>query len=264
MERIMLVKRRKAFADLDLDKLSPAWRDLAEAVRVLIRQTGRSLRAIESAIREKLDELRKEARADEYKLRLKYGYLTKSVLWDWAHGNRKRAPKIVQLKELHNLALASAGAADEVISWDDLERLWHNVATKPAEIAPASEATVAPVPRSEGDRRNIAILEIAWRPAKDLATYISVGNLERANGLIRHVGSEADPAETADAVISCRDLGMPEATRAIIDYAGNRPERDVLHILHSLKQRGRRADADALLDRALTRPRGDGTLPRAS
>ncbi|WP_280450106.1 hypothetical protein, partial [Nocardia brasiliensis] len=123
---------------------------------------------------------------------------------------------------------------------------------RPIGAAPMTPV-VAPAPPAKGDRRKFVTPDVAWPPAKDLAVYISVGNFERANGLIRYVGSEASPAETANAVISCRDLGMAEATEAIITYAGNRSERDVLRILHSLKQHDRRADADALLDNVLAR-----------
>ncbi|MFI5537944.1 hypothetical protein ACIA5H_16280 [Nocardia sp. NPDC051900] len=81
--------------------------------------------------------------------------------------------------------------------------------------------------------------------------YISAGNFERVNGLIRYVGTEAAPDETADAVASCRELGLDEATDTIIGYAGSRSGLDVLQILQSLNQRGKRRDADILLERAL-------------
>ncbi|AFU04318.1 hypothetical protein AW168_06735 [Nocardia brasiliensis] len=263
MEAIRLPQLGK-FADLDRNKLSQEWLELAEAIRDLIGLTGLSCRAIVDAVAERLKELKKElgaradeARADEVRAELaelKSRYLSKSVLADLANGKRKR-PKAIHLRELHSLALVKAGPG-AVISWDDLERLRERAAAKPAErtiSAAAITPVVAPVPHSEGDRRKFVTPDVAWPPAKDLAVYISVGNFERANGLIRYVGSEASPAETANAVISCRDLGMAEATEAIITYAGNRSERDVLRILHSLKQHDRRADADALLDNVLAR-----------
>jgi hypothetical protein len=46
-------------------------------------------------------------------------------------------------------------------------------------------------------------------------------------------------------------LGLIEAAETIISYAGSRSEREVLQILRLLNQRNRRADADALLERAL-------------
>ncbi|MFI6168074.1 hypothetical protein ACIBCN_14930 [Nocardia sp. NPDC051052] len=250
----MLAQRRKQFADLDPSKLSPARLVLAEAVRVLIRQTGcSSLRAIERDLAEMLDELRKEAGADKYKLRFEYGYLTKSVLWDWAYGNRKGAPKEAQLWELHSLASASAGSAEEVISWDELDELRRRVESEPAETGRVVSPGVAPVPRPEEDRRNSATVGVQWDAADDLAAYAAVGNREGAIGVIRHVGATAAPVETANAVIACRDMGLIEETEAIISYAGNRSERDVLYILRYLQQHNRRVDADALLDRALAR-----------
>ncbi len=93
---------------------------------------------------------------------------------------------------------------------------------------------------------------MSWPPAQNLAVYITAGNYERANGLIRHVGSEAIPTDAADAVVSCRDLGMLEATDAIISYAAGRESKDdVLHIVHLLIQRNRRDDAETLVERAV-------------
>ncbi|MEV6340782.1 hypothetical protein AB0M12_39455 [Nocardia vinacea] len=245
--------QRGEFSDLDPDDLlSPEWRLLAEVIRELIRQTGRSCRAIEQAIQEKLDDLRRKTAADELRCRQE-GYLTRSVLSDLANGRRKRAPKEAILRELHELARISAEAEDEVIPWEILDSIRRRLETKPAETIPAVTAGVVPVPHQEGDRHHSGNVDLVWLPATDLAVYISVGNFERANGLIRHVGTEADPAETANAVVACRDLGLLEVTDTIISYAGSRSERDVLKILHLLKQRGRRVDADALLDSALAR-----------
>ncbi|MEU2174832.1 hypothetical protein ABZ552_11470 [Nocardia sp. NPDC019219] len=126
-----------------------------------------------------------------------------------------------------------------------------SAATKPAELLTATTTDVVPVPSLMGDRHNIGTIDVAWPPAMDLAGYISAGNFERVNGLIRYVGTEATPAETADAVISCRELGLDEATDTIISYAGSRSELDVFQILQSLNRRDKRTDADILLERAL-------------
>ncbi|MEU7138208.1 hypothetical protein ABZ942_02025 [Nocardia sp. NPDC046473] len=250
------------FDDLNRDKLSRGWPELAEAIRVLIRQTGLSCKAIEEAIKKKLADLRDEGRQDWAEL--KKGYLSKSVLADLANGNRKRSPKKAPLRELHCLALANAAPDEQVIMWEELERLRKNAGAKPAETTPAVAAGVAPVPSLEGDRRNNLTVDVAWPPAKDLGVYISTGKLERANSLIRHVGTEAAPVEAASAIASCRILGLHDAAEGISSYAETRPDLDVLHILHSLKQQGRHADADALLDRVLARTRANDTFPRAS
>ncbi|MFE4503896.1 hypothetical protein ACFRFQ_28905 [Rhodococcus sp. NPDC056743] len=98
-------------------------------------------------------------------------------------------------------------------------------------------------------------MDVAWPAASEVSRYLAVGALESANGLIRHVGSEASPIETAHAIASCRDLGLVDAADTIIAYAGGRARREVLQILQSLNQQGRRADADTLLTRALSTPR---------
>ncbi|MGF0316673.1 hypothetical protein [Nocardia fluminea] len=118
----------------------------------------------------------------------------------------------------------------------------------------------APVPLARGDRRTSSshVFDIAWPsgpllwpPATDLAGYLTAGQLEKSNRLIHHVATEADPGEAASAVIACRDLDLPDAVDAIINYAGLRDEREVLQILRPLLRHDRHVDAGALLDRVL-------------
>ncbi|MGY1947777.1 hypothetical protein [Nocardia asiatica] len=212
-------------------------------------------------------------------------YLSKSVLIGLVHGKCKLAPDGTEIKALwalRELAVAQGGT-EGVITWEELNRRRLAISTLPHQpagscsscgtaclacnaAAPENQAirmpkpartpivdtlAVVPVPPHKGDRHSSETVDVVWLPAKNLSVYISDGNLERANGLIRHVGTEADPDETADAVISCRDMGLSDATDTIISYAGSRSERDVLQIVRSLNQRDRRADADALLERAL-------------
>ncbi|MBF6302563.1 hypothetical protein IU459_34240 [Nocardia amamiensis] len=266
--------QRGEFGDLSLD-LSDSQKELAQAVRGLIEQIGLSGRAIEEAIAARL---RERDRSE--------GYLSKSVLFYLANGRHKRPPREAPLRELHTLALDSCDTEGMVITWDELNSLrlalslpstedehqptvlcptcgaamtleearaleQVSAATKPAEISPVITTDVVPVPHHVGDRHNTGTIDVAWPPAKDLAVYISAGNFERVNGLIRYVGTEAAPDETADAVVSCRKLGLDEATDTIINYAGSRSELDVLQILQSLNQRDQRPDADTLLERAL-------------
>ncbi|MGW6624310.1 hypothetical protein ACWF99_24100 [Nocardia sp. NPDC055002] len=124
----------------------------------------------------------------------------------------------------------------------------------------AVSGVVAPVPLAHGDRRigSGLVIDIAWPsgpvlwpPATDLAGYLTAGQLEKSNRLIHHVATEADPDEAASAVIACRDLDLPDAVDAIINYAGLRDEREVLQILRPLLRHERHVDAEALLDRVL-------------
>ncbi|MGS2805680.1 hypothetical protein [Nocardia sp. MW-W600-9] len=91
----------------------------------------------------------------------------------------------------------------------------------------------------------------SWVPATDLAGYIRAGQLENSSRMIHHVATDADPHETASAVIACREHGLSDAADAIINYAGLRVDRDVLQILHLLMRRGLHNDARALLARVL-------------
>lgn len=248
---------RGKFADLG-PGLSPEWEEFTGELRNLIRCIDLSYREI-----------------------AKRAYTTKNVLSSLVSGKRKRAPEEQLLKALHDLAVARVGA-DGILPWEDFNSLRQAltplattnegpqpvlacpdcgapvlldhvmVADRPAESLAAITADVVPVPRPGGDRHNSRAVDVSWPPAQNLAVYITAGNYERANGLIRHVGSEAIPTDAADAVVSCRDLGMLEATDAIISYAAGRESKDdVLHIVHLLIQRNRRDDAETLVERAV-------------
>lgn len=117
-----------------------------------------------------------------------------------------------------------------------------------------------PVPLANGDRHISAklVADIAWPsrpllwpPAADLAGYITDGQLEKSSRIIHHVATEAEPDEAASAVITCRDLDLPDVVDAIISYAGRRDDREVLQILRPLLRYDRHVDAGALLDRVL-------------
>lgn len=247
----MRVPKRRTLADLDLSTLSPEWRPLVAAIRVLLHQAG-PLRLIAHGIAEKLDRLRKEKGDDALGNRLVYGYLTRSVLSDWSRGKRKRAPKEVQLKELHEFVLETVSADVDVIPWDELLQLLLNAKAKPASSTSAIAANVVPVSSHDADRHNNEHRDIAWPTARTLSEYIAKGSLERVSGLIRHVGTEAEPVETAAAVVACRGIGLSEAGDAVIDYASRRSYGDVLQIARLLIRRDMRADADMLLERAIT------------
>lgn len=256
--------KRGEFAELD-PGLPVERRELAEAVRGLLRRIGLSCQATSEQL------LIRAGGA---------GFLSRPVLSALASGQRKRVPREAPLRALHTLALNSKGTQGTVCSWETLDGLRRALsplptvdeqgtavcplcgadapleraiseAVRPADAAPATATDVAPVPRQQGDRRNIGTVDFSWAPTEDLVLYLAAGNLERANGLIRHAGSGVHPGETADAVVSCRDADLPEATEAILDYAGRRTERDILQIIHSLNRHERRADADTLLERAL-------------
>ncbi|MEV6065564.1 hypothetical protein AB0L82_03335 [Nocardia sp. NPDC052001] len=266
------------FNDLDLH-LGPAQRQLAEAVRSLIRCAGPSCRAIAKEV-----------------------LLSNPVLNGLANGTCKSAPdkaEIDGLKKLHVLAEKQAGP-EGIISWPELFRLRvallslpyqptgecsvcgttcpgcsttetseHEAAvtieTKPAdEIHPAilirlltdhlnqPSPVVVPVPQVLGDRHNSRTIDLVWPPVTDLADYLLAGDLERANGLVRHVGIEAPADEAATAIATCRDRGMSDIAETIIGFAGRQREvRDAIRVAQSLIRHERCEDADTLLSNAL-------------
>ena len=266
------------FAELNPD-LTSAQRELAVAVRGLVRQVGLPCRGIAVKL---------EKRAENGGYLQTAGCLSKSALSALINGRRKREPRHTEpLHGLWELAVSNVKSGETVISWEELTELLGQLAPpKPdasqsdlcptcggldqrySAVSTASEVTaplpatastpstsvIAPVPHKEGDRRKRGSAKLPWPAAADISKYLTAGALESANGLIRYVGTEASPTETAHAIISCRDLGLLDATATIIGYAGTRDKRDVLQILHSLNQRDRRDDADSLLNRALSTP----------
>ncbi|MBC3842197.1 hypothetical protein GXW82_24345 [Streptacidiphilus sp. 4-A2] len=227
--------QRANFADLD-PQLPSQQRELAEAVRGLLLRIGLSCQRTE-------ERMLKEAGPD--------GYLSRSVLSDLANGRRKRAPREEPLRALYDLALNSQGTTGAVGSWEELDSLRQALSPLPPEgqdpaaVCPACGAatplegavagagpagspaavtvTVVPVPPHDVDRHNSGAADFSWPAAEDLALYLAAGNLERANGLMRHVGTEVHPTETADAVVSCRDLGLLEAKDTIIGQPATGP-----------------------------------------
>ncbi|GAB2638136.1 hypothetical protein GCM10027088_12560 [Nocardia goodfellowii] len=204
-------------------------------------------------------------------------YLSKSALWELANGKRKRAPSLDIVKRLHTLALSHTDA-DNVIGWDELFDLWSALAPVPdvptaacascgtaaATAVPAATvekpasrhpSETVPVPPQRGDRHSRKTPSPAWPAVHDLARYITSDDWERVNGLMRHVGLETSPDETADAIASSRELNLHDAAETIISYAGRRAEGEVLRILHALNRQGLRDDADTLLESTLVNSR---------
>lgn len=249
---------------------------------------------LEEKSQERCEALRKLANerplsSDEEKQLKERRYFSKTALWDLVHGIRKRPPGEAQLKALYELAYGDDGTEE---GWNELNgrrRALANQSTrsgsvadenhqlpticpacggtrpergaramaKPAEIRSAIASAVVPVPHQRGDRHNDKRTDLVWPPAASLIEYFAAGNLEHANGLIRHVGTQADPAETADAIGTCRDLHLSEASDTIISYAGGRPEqrasgsREAMQIAHALLGQSRVDDATALLAHAI-------------
>ncbi|MFC9894452.1 hypothetical protein ACFVMC_12215 [Nocardia sp. NPDC127579] len=192
-------------------------------------------------------------------------YVSKTTLWEITSGKRKRAPDEKLIKQLHDLAVIHA-IPGSIIEWEELHGLLLELnpdsdlhppacacgAVTPQKPASQPPSAVVPVPQPKEDRHNQNLPRPAWSAVHDLARYIASGTWEHANGLMRHVGVDAPPGETALAIASARELDLHDAAETIISYAGRRSTGDVLTILHSLKSHGLRDDADTLLEHALT------------
>ncbi|WP_133733799.1 hypothetical protein [Nocardia ignorata] len=180
----------------------------------------------------------------------------------------KVQPNEALLRPLHLLAEAQAGDGVVVPSWDShpLHIAWKELGValdkggkrrgrRPRVLrGPASQAAelpvgVVPVPLREGDRHNAdGSFDVAWPEAKLIVGYIDAGDLARANGLIRHVGSVASPREAVAAVKSCRIVGSEDAAEAILAYAANREDvLDVVEIAYGLLVSEGGPDASMLL-----------------
>ncbi|WP_405491424.1 hypothetical protein [Nocardia sp. NBC_00511] len=213
--------------------------------------------------------------------------MSRSMLSNLAHAKCRVAPaddEVKALRALYELA-AVADQTGQVIEWDELLRRRFAVCwtphlpiktcvscgavctdcgttleyrnqddpLEPADDSRASAETVVPVPNAEGDRHKTEPVDIVWTAVDDVARYVAVGDFTQLNSVLRYAGIEAPAAETARAVAACRDRRMHDAAATIVDHAGSRAEREVLEILRELNRNNMRADADALLERALRR-----------
>nr|BFE66239.1 hypothetical protein GCM10020063_107650 [Dactylosporangium thailandense] len=100
----------------------------------------------------------------------------------------------------------------------------------PANATRGSAAAIdrLPVPRPEGDRQlTIATDRLGIR---DLNARLVAGQLADAVGILRHLGLDVPPPETAAALAACRSEGLADAESALIVHAAQRAVRDVMII----------------------------------
>ncbi|MTJ76428.1 hypothetical protein [Nocardia seriolae] len=215
--------------------------------------------------------------------------MSRSMLSNLAHAKCRVAPGDDEVKALRSLyELAASNQEEQFIDWDELLRrrlalCWaphlptntcvscgaactdcgtpdldnpdDSDAPEPADDSATTVEPVVPVPHGKGDRHNNERIDVAWTAVDDVTRYVADGDLTRLNSVLRYAGTEAPATETARAIAACRDRQMHDAAATIIGHAGSRAEREVLEILLELNQNDRRADADAVLERALGRGR---------
>jgi hypothetical protein len=222
--------------------LLPARRELAPAVRALLRETGGSLRGVAGQINS-----------------------SRSVLSRLASGQSLTPDEDIILK-LHELAERKGRA--KTMAKSELQHLLLRVRDEPATAAarpaadtvarmhvgaPAAPAVgtgapfVAPVPTAERDRRNgPTAVKPPW-PVDELMLHLTNGRYEHAIGMLDYAGDEAPAVESAAAIQACRNRGLTEATETLLRKVGSRPGDVVLEVI------GHLIDADHVTDaRALT------------
>ncbi|MGW7447627.1 hypothetical protein [Kitasatospora sp. NPDC054795] len=224
----------------------PARRELAGAVRAMLRATGGSLRGVAGQI-----------------------HSSRSVLNRLALG-KVLFPDTDTVLKLHRLAKSKGGV--EVMTEDDLRALLQRVSdecesafatdnisaavNRPAaedvdEMRGALEGGTgapfdAPVPLAEGDRRIERAAGLQW-PVDELVLHLDSGRYEHAVGMLDYAGDEAPAVESAAAIQTCRSRGLTEVADALLRKVGSRPDRFVLDVVGHLMDVGSHADARALI-----------------
>lgn len=221
--------------------LPPARRELAQAVRTLLRETGWSLRDVADQI-----------------------HSSRSVLCRLASGKFLTPDENTVLK-LHQLSERKGRA--KTMAMSDLQHLLRRVRDEPATAAvrptadtvarmhggePAAPAVgtgapfIAPVPTAEGDRRNgSAAVEPPW-PVDELMLHLANGRYEHAIGMLDYAGDEAPAVESAAAIQACRSRGLTEAAETLLRKVGSRPGNVVLAVIGHLIDANNVTDARAL------------------
>lgn len=200
---------------------------------------------------------------------------SRSALSDLLNGKTKR-PDLGFLMRLYALAEEKAETASMPLSLEELEQLHKAVMDsnrrqypcagcptaerrsvaaaangKPADLnlrRPVPDATL-PVPPSAGDRQVAAPQE--WTGMGDLHARLAAGQDADAVGILRHAGLAVAAPETAAAIAACHRHGLGEAADAMIAYAAQRSERDVMQIARALIENDLPAGARELLGFAL-------------
>lgn len=182
----------------------------------------------------------------------------RATLYGWTRGTR--IPDESALVDLYTLAALRGGG--DLPSLEEMLALLRKVAAGRWRRRRAEDAAVGPVPPSAGDRRiggtksltARPTADIRWPPAAELASQIEGGDISRVAVQLFHVGAQAAPSETADAVLSFRDLRLAEAAETVISHAARRDDGEVLRVLQSLLRAEACAEARALVERTVGVP----------
>lgn len=220
--------------------LPPARREFTEVVRTLLYDTGGTFRSVADQVLSCRSALHRLA---------------------WGQVQNPNRSTVLALRRL-----AECKKPVGTVTEEDLQRLLQRVLDEnkrtvagPAAItaaqtdseAPAATAagtgapSVAPVPTSDGDRRNGVALDAPW-PVDELALHLDSGRYEHAVGMLDYAGTKAPAEEAAAAIKACRGRGLTEARETLLRKVGARSERIVFAVVSHLIHVGDVMDAQEL------------------
>lgn len=222
--------------------LPPARRELAQAVRTLLRETGGSLRRVAVQIHSSQSVL----------YRLESGRFVipdEKVILDLhrlaERKGRGRTMAVSELRHLLRRVRDESAAAAARPAADTVARIHRGEPAAP--IAGTGAPCVAPVPTQSGDRRNSSAAVGPQWPVDELIRHLANSRYEHAIGMLDHAGDEAPAVESAAAIQACRNRGLADATETLLRKVRSRPGDVVLAVIRHLM------DADDFKDaRALT------------
>jgi predicted transcriptional regulator len=205
-------------------------------------------------------------------------HMSSSALSYMTTGKRKR-PTRKMLEDLHRLA--SQRAANNAESLPTLSELLHLLdrvlfelqqaqpckacgrawdskapPTRPSPVAEKPAAGYAqsvsanfavPVEDVDGDR------QAAWEDLADLQRRLSADELADAAGIMRHVGQDSEPGETAIAIATCTREGLDDAAKTIMTHAAHRLDEEIIVMVRILLASGDATAAEELVTLRLER-----------
>ncbi|GIM95122.1 helix-turn-helix domain-containing protein [Paractinoplanes toevensis] len=110
-----------------------------------------------------------------------------------------------------------------------------------------SENLALPVDQIDGDRQG------AWEDLADLQWRLSADELGDAAGILRHVGQDCEPTETAIAIATCVREGLGDAAKTIMTYAAQRVDEEIIVMVRALLVGGDATAAEELVTLRLER-----------
>ncbi|MEU8513398.1 hypothetical protein AB0C76_17670 [Kitasatospora sp. NPDC048722] len=229
--------------------VSPARRELAQAVRTLLSATGGSLRSVADQIHSSRSALNRLASG---KVLFPDADTVIELHRLAEHKDRAGVLALADLKCLvqrvsDEYEAAAAGTSSAEVAGPAADTVASTRGGAPAALAGGTGVTsAAPVPPAEGDRRNGSAAELQW-PVEELALHLDSGRYEHAVGMLDYAGDEAPAVESAAAIQRCRSRGLTEAVDTLLRKVGSRPDGFVLAVVGYLMDAGSHADARALI-----------------